>query len=81
LTFDPVTAVGGQFSSLLHVRHKYSSKKHTNNQDRDEEEDSDEDTEENIIEDIDKNTKIIKCSVNSLRADLILKSGLGLARK
>jgi hypothetical protein len=79
LNLDPLIA--SQKLCVQSVRHKYSNKKNTKNQDRDEDEDSDEETEENIIEDIDKNTKIIKCSVNSLRADLILKSGLGLARK
>lgn len=36
---------------------------------------------DDISSDLDKNSKVIKVHVNSLRVDLIVKSGLGIARK
>ncbi|GAB0097661.1 Mitochondrial transcription rescue factor 1 [Sergentomyia squamirostris] len=58
------------------VRCKYGGKS-KNPTDRDEESDSDADLNDELKE---KGTNLIKCSVTSMRADLIIKTGLGLAR-
>lgn len=44
---------------------------------------SDEEDDSNEFEDeiVDKQTKLMTVKVNSLRADVILKAGLGIARK
>ncbi|XP_046404106.1 mitochondrial transcription rescue factor 1 [Ischnura elegans] len=53
-------------------RNKYTKKA--------EEENSDAEDEVDVIEDVGKDFKVVKIRVNSLRADLVLKAALGMAR-
>uniref|UniRef100_A0A1B0DIQ0 Mitochondrial transcription rescue factor 1 C-terminal domain-containing protein n=1 Tax=Phlebotomus papatasi TaxID=29031 RepID=A0A1B0DIQ0_PHLPP len=62
--------------SAIPVRFKYTAKDKDSSR-KDEDSDSDSDEFEDVKE---KGTNLIKCSVTSLRADLIIKTGLGLAR-
>lgn len=50
-----------------------------NSRQQDDDEDSDEDSSTEFKDE--RDSKVLKASVNSLRADLLLKAGLGMARK
>ncbi|XP_055688087.1 mitochondrial transcription rescue factor 1 [Lutzomyia longipalpis] len=61
---------------ILPVRWKYTGKgKEFSTQDEDSDSDADD-----LAELKEKGTNLIKCSVTSMRADLLIKNGLGLAR-
>lgn len=62
-----------------YVKGKHSSKKNDQDSDDEEEVKYEEDDEESKL--LDKASKTIKVGVKSLRTDLIIKSGLGIARK
>uniref|UniRef100_A0A1L8DCL2 Mitochondrial transcription rescue factor 1 C-terminal domain-containing protein n=1 Tax=Nyssomyia neivai TaxID=330878 RepID=A0A1L8DCL2_9DIPT len=62
--------------NINHVRNKYTGKRKESDT-RNEDSDSDN---EDLKELSEKGTNLIKCSVTSLRADLLIKTGLGLAR-
>lgn len=66
------------FASSI-ARHFSLTKSHQKYNKKDVESDS-EDEEETEFKD-ERDSKVVKAKVNSLRADLILKAGLGMARK
>lgn len=54
---------------------KYDKKSSSRREDIDSDDEADDDFKD------DRDSKVVKTKVNSLRADLLLKSGLGMARK
>lgn len=67
---------------LMIVRNKYLKGKASGKGDDDDEESSlFEEEDDDGSGQFDKNSKVLKIGVNSLRVDLIVKSGLGIARK
>jgi len=71
-------AISGIMRSELHtssIAQKYDKK----SSGRIENFDSDDEVDEDFKDD--RDSKVVKTKVNSLRADLLLKSGLGMARK
>ncbi|XP_063705660.1 mitochondrial transcription rescue factor 1 [Culicoides brevitarsis] len=72
----PITGINSQLQTQF-VRNKKSSHKKPRRDDSSDDE-SDEEEEEDLVQD--KHSKTMKVVVNSMRLDLIIKSGLGLAR-
>jgi len=71
-------AISGNMRSQLHtssIAQKYDKKSSRRTEDIDSDDEVDEDFKD------DRDSKVVKTKVNSLRADLLLKSGLGMARK
>lgn len=79
-----VTLHNQQSLQLVRWKSKKSSRKEQARQqeDDDDEDDADDDKLDEFDElATDKHMRLVKTSVNSMRADLLLKAGLGIARK
>ncbi|XP_030370870.1 uncharacterized protein C6orf203 [Scaptodrosophila lebanonensis] len=72
----PTTTTGQQYGNLYTSRilHKYDKKSSRATEHIDSDDDDDEDFKD------ERDSKVVKAKVNSLRADLLVKSGLGMAR-
>ncbi|XP_001660939.2 uncharacterized protein C6orf203 [Aedes aegypti] len=82
VTGPEVTLYNQQNLQLIRWKSKKANRKEQQSRQQEEEEDDDDDEKQDDFDELadDKHVRLIKTSVNSMRADLLLKAGLGIAR-
>lgn len=85
-SFTPTHLVTLHNQTLVQVMRGKSKKSNRKEQSRQQEDNDDDDEADDVQDDFeelstDKQIRLVKTSVNSMRADLLLKAGLGIARK